>query len=282
MGAPLPIVRIVPDLRARIAAWRKAGASIGLVPTMGALHEGHLSLVRAAKAQCDCVAASVFVNPKQFAPHEDFERYPRNEAEDATLLASAGCDLLYAPSPEAMYPPGFATSVSVAEISAPLEGEMRPHFFGGVATVVSKLLLQSLPDKAFFGEKDYQQLLVIQHMARDLDIPVDIQGLPTVREPDGLALSSRNFYLSPQERLIAGALNLIMREAISAFHAGAPIDALEQEALQRLMRAGFDKVDYIVIRDAQSLAPLADRHTRARILAAAWLGKTRLIDNMAV
>ncbi|HVV33452.1 MAG TPA: pantoate--beta-alanine ligase, partial [Vitreimonas sp.] len=180
MSSTLAIVRTVPDLRAAVRAWRNEGRSVGLVPTMGALHEGHLSLVRAGKAACARVIATLFVNPKQFAPHEDFDRYPRNEAQDAALLASAGCDLLYAPEREAMYPPGFATSVSVAEVSAPLEGEMRPHFFGGVATVVSKLLLQSLPDTAFFGEKDYQQLLVIKRMARDLDIPVEIKGCATV------------------------------------------------------------------------------------------------------
>jgi pantoate--beta-alanine ligase len=269
-------------LRAAVATWRKDGRSIGLVPTMGALHEGHLSLVRTGKQTCDRVIASLFVNPKQFAPHEDFDRYPRDEAQDAALLASAGCDLLYAPGPEVMYPPGFVTSVGVAEASAPLEGEMRPHFFGGVATVVSKLLLQSLPDTAFFGEKDYQQLLVIKRMARDLDIPVAIKGCATVREHDGLAMSSRNAYLSADERRIAARLNLIMHDAIKAVHAGAPVDAVEAEAVRHLVAAGFTKVDYVAIRNAETLAVLGDRTDPARILAAAWLGTTRLIDNMAV
>jgi pantoate--beta-alanine ligase len=226
------------------------------------------------------VAATLFVNPKQFAPHEDFDRYPRNEVEDAALLATAGCDLLYAPAHEAMYPPGFATSVSVAEVSAPLEGEMRPHFFAGVTTVVSKLLLQSLPDAAFFGEKDYQQFLVIKRMARDLDIPVEIKACATVREHDGLAMSSRNAYLSPDQRRVAGRLNLVMHDAIKAFRAGAPIDAVEAEAGRHLTAAGFTKVDYIVIRNAETLAPVKARGEPARILAAAWLGNTRLIDNM--
>ena len=172
--APLPIVRDTPSLRTAVSAWRGAGARVGFVPTMGALHEGHLSLVRAAKEKCGKVVASLFVNPRQFAPHEDFERYPRDEAGDAALLASAGCDLLYAPERPSMYPPGFATNVIVSDVSTPLEGEFRPHFFGGVATVVTKLLLQALPDAAFFGEKDYQQLMVIKRMTRDLDIPVEI------------------------------------------------------------------------------------------------------------
>jgi pantoate--beta-alanine ligase len=250
---------------------------------MGALHEGHLSLVRAAKARCDRVVASLFVNPRQFAPHEDFERYPRDEAGDARQLAAAGCDLLYAPGRPAMYPDGFATSVIVSSVSTPLEGEFRPHFFGGVATVVTKLLLQCLPDAAFFGEKDYQQLLVIRRLSRDLDIPVEIVGCSTVREPDGLAMSSRNSYLSAGERRIAVQLSTAMRDAIKAVRGGQPIDVAESEAKQRLSAAGFSSIDYIAIRDAETLAPVSNVATRpARILAAAWLGKTRLIDNMPV
>lgn len=283
MNAPtLPIVRTVPDLRAAVTAWRAQGLRIGLVPTMGALHEGHLSLVRTAKAQCDRVIASLFVNPKQFAPHEDFERYPRDEAGDSQMLASAGCDLLYAPERAAMYPDGFATSVFVTNVSTPLEGEFRPHFFGGVATVVSKLLLQALPDAALFGEKDYQQLQVIKRMARDLDIPVEIIGCATVREHDGLAMSSRNAYLSADERRIAARLNLIMHDAIKAAHAGGAIADIEAEAARHLLAAGFTSVDYISIRDAETLQPIADLNRPARVLAAAWLGKTRLIDNMAL
>ena len=282
MTTPLPVVRDVPSLRNEIGAWRKAGLRVGLVPTMGALHEGHLSLVRTAKEKCDRVVTTLFVNPRQFAPHEDFERYPRDEAGDAAMLAGAGCDLLYAPERSVMYPQGFATNVIVSDVSTPLEGEFRPHFFGGVATVVSKLLLQSLPDTAFFGEKDYQQLQVIKRMTRDLDIPVAIEGCPTVREHDGLAMSSRNAYLSADERRIAARLNHIMHDAIKSARAGAAIVDTEAEAARHVLAAGFASVDYIAIRDAETLTPITDLTRPARILAAAWLGKTRLIDNMAV
>ena len=282
MSTPLPIARTVADLRAAIAAERKNGRAVGLVPTMGALHEGHLSLVRAAKQRCAFVVATLFVNPKQFAPHEDFERYPRNEAGDATLLASAGCDLLYAPERSVMYPDGFATSVLVSSVSTMLEGQMRPHFFGGVATVVTKLLLQALPGAAFFGEKDYQQLLVIKQLTRDLDIPVEIVGCATVREHDGLAMSSRNAYLSADERRIAARLNIVLHDAINTVRVGAPVDAVEAEASRHLTAAGFTSVDYVAIRNADTLQPIASLSEPARILAAAWLGKTRLIDNMAV
>ena len=277
----LPVVRNVAALREAVGAWRKQGLTVGLAPTMGALHEGHLSLVRAAKSRCDRVVASLFVNPKQFAPHEDFDRYPRDEAGDSALLASAGCDLLYAPDRAAMYPDGFTTNVLVPAVSTMLEGEFRPHFFGGVATVVSKLLLQCLPDAAFFGEKDYQQLIVIKRMTKDLDIPVAIHGCPTVREHDGLAMSSRNAYLSESERRIATRLNLVLHDAIKEVRAGEPIDEAEEEAKRHLIAAGFTSVDYVAIRDAETLAPVVDL-AHARILAAAWLAKTRLIDNMAV
>ncbi len=282
MNSSLPVVRHVPALRAVVAAWRNAGLRVGLVPTMGALHEGHLSLVRTAKEQCDRVVASLFVNPRQFAPHEDFERYPRDEAGDSAMLAGAGCDLLYAPDRAAMYPEGFATNVIVTDVSTPLEGEFRPHFFGGVATVVTKLLLQGLPDAAFFGEKDYQQLQVVKRVTRDLDIPVAIEGCATVREHDGLAMSSRNAYLSADERRVAARLNHIMHDAIKAAHNGEAISAVESEASRHIVAAGFTGVDYIAIRDAETLAPITDLSRPARILAAAWLGKTRLIDNMAV
>lgn len=282
MSTPLPVVRDVAALRNDIGAWRKARLRVGLVPTMGALHEGHLSLVRVAKEKCDRVVATLFVNPRQFAPHEDFERYPRDEAGDAAMLSGAGCDLLYAPNRAAMYPEGFATNVIVGDVSTPLEGEFRPHFFGGVATVVTKLLLQALPDAAFFGEKDYQQLQVIKRMTRDLDIPVAIEGCATIREADGLAMSSRNAYLTADERRIAPRLNHIMHDAIKAARGGAPIAEVEAEASRHLTAAGFASVDYIAIRDAETLAPISDLARPARILAAAWLGKTRLIDNMAV
>lgn len=282
MTSPLPVVRNVPSLRKEIAAWRASGLRVGLVPTMGALHEGHLSLVRTAKEKCDRVITTLFVNPRQFAPHEDFERYPRDEAGDSAMLATAGCDLLFAPDRSIMYPEGFATNVIVSDVSTPLEGEFRPHFFGGVATVVAKLLLQSLPDTAFFGEKDYQQLQVIKRMARDLDIPVTIEGCATVRESDGLAMSSRNAYLSADERRIAARLNAIMHDTIKAVRAGGVIAEAEAEAARHLLAAGFASVDYIAIRDADSLATINALARPARILAAAWLGKTRLIDNMAV
>jgi pantoate--beta-alanine ligase len=278
----LPAVREVAALRDAVAAWRKQGLSVGLVPTMGALHEGHLSLVRAAKARCNRVVASLFVNPRQFAPHEDFERYPRDEGGDSELLAGAGCDLLYAPDRAAMYPEGFSTNVIVTSVATMLEGEFRPHFFGGVATVVAKLLLQCLPDHAFFGEKDYQQLLVIKRLAKDLDIPVAIHGCPTVREHDGLAMSSRNAYLSADERRIAGRLNHVLHDAIKAVHAGEPIAEAEAKTARRLIAAGFTSVDYVAIRAAETLAQISDLNSPARILAAVWLGKTRLIDNMAV
>lgn len=280
-NSPLPVVRDVPALRDAVAAWRKQGLSVGLVPTMGALHEGHLSLVRAAKTRCDRVVASLFVNPKQFAPNEDFERYPRDEAGDSAMLAGAGCDLLYAPDRAAMYPEGFTTNVIVPSVSTMLEGEFRPHFFGGVATVVAKLLLQCLPDHALFGEKDYQQLQVIKRMTKDLDIPVAIHGCPTVREHDGLAMSSRNAYLTADERRIAARLNHIMHDTIKAVRTGEGIEEAEAEARRHLIAAGFTGVDYVAVRDAETLGPVSDL-SHARILAAAWLGKTRLIDNMPV
>jgi len=280
--SPLPVARDVPALRTAVNEWRKAGLKVGLVPTMGALHEGHLSLVRTAKERCDRGVASLFVNPRQFAPHEDFERYPRDEAGDSALLASAGCDLLFAPERSVMYPEGFSTNVIVTDVSTPLEGEMRPHFFGGVATVVTKLLLQCLPDAAFFGEKDYQQLLVIKRLARDLDMPIEIAGCATVREHDGLAMSSRNAYLNADERRVAGRLNVVLHDTIKAVRGGAAIADAEAEAVRHVIAAGFTSVDYIAIRDANTLAYLDTLREPARILAAAWLGKTRLIDNLAV
>jgi pantoate--beta-alanine ligase len=288
MSAPssnaLAVVRTVPDLRAQVAAWRREGLTVGLVPTMGALHEGHLSLVRRALEDADRVVASVFVNPTQFAPGEDFEAYPRAEARDAELLASAGCHLLYAPSPDQIYPEGFSTTVTVAKVSEPLEGERRPTHFAGVATVVSKLLIQAGPDVAVFGEKDYQQLQVIRRLALDLDLPTRIVGAPTLRAEDGLALSSRNAYLTAEQRPIAGVLNRVMKALAEAAAAGEPLAPAEQAAADVLLEAGFDSVDYITVRHADDLSPLrpAIGDAPARVLVAAWLGKTRLIDNMAV
>jgi pantoate--beta-alanine ligase len=280
----IPIVRTVDDLRGAVNAWRREQRTIALVPTMGALHEGHLSLVRLARQSADRVAASLFINPRQFAAHEDLARYPRDERGDCTKLEGAGCDLLYAPGADSIYPPGFSTSVAVAGVSAPLEGETRPHFFGGVATVVTKLLLQAAPDVAVFGEKDYQQLLVIRRLVRDLDIPVGIVAGPTVREPDGLAMSSRNQYFSPEERATAGKLNVILRDAVAALESGGPIAAIERETHQGLFECGFAPIDYVAVRDATDLSPLPNPHIDrpARLLAAAWVGATRLIDNFPV
>src|ERR1700761_7706373 len=239
----LPVVRTVSDLRAQVASWRQEGLRIALVPTMGALHEGHLSLVRRGLEEADRVVASVFVNPTQFAPGEDFEAYPRAEARDAELLASAGCHLLYAPTPAEMYPEGFTTTVTVAGVSAPLEGERRPTHFAGVATVVAKLLIQAGPDAAVFGEKDWQQLQVIRRMARDLDLPVRILGAPTVRAEDGLALSSRNAYLTPEDREIAASLNVVLLNLAKSLADGEPVAPAEADAIEALIAAGFEAGD---------------------------------------
>jgi len=279
---PLPIADTVPALRAQIALWKKAGETVALVPTMGALHEGHLALVRRAKAVCAKAVVSIFVNPTQFGPNEDYGRYPRQEAKDAQLLASAGADLLYLPPVEAMYPRGFSTTITVDGVSKGLCGDFRPIHFAGVATVVAKLLLQSGPDRALFGEKDYQQLQVIKRLVIDLDIPVAIEGVPTVREADGLAMSSRNAYLSPAERAIAARMNVILGEVAGRAKGGEWPAQAAQWGRAELEKAGFTKIDYLEIRDAESLVALERLDRPARVLAAAWLGKTRLIDNRAV
>ncbi len=279
----LVLTRTVADLRVQVASLRNAGKRIGFVPTMGALHEGHLALVAEARQRSDAVVASVFVNPTQFAAHEDLGTYPRQEARDAELLAGAGCSILFAPDAAEMYPQGFATSVQVGGPSEGLETDFRPHFFGGVAVVVAKLLNQVQADVAVFGEKDYQQLMVVRRMARDLDIPTEIVGAPTVRDGHGLALSSRNAYLSDDELAVARRLNVILREAGDRTAAGQPVASVETGAAATLLEAGFARVDYVAIRQAESLAPFSGVvDAPARILAAAWLGKTRLIDNMAV
>ena len=276
----LPVARTVPDLRARVAAWRHAGETVALVPTMGALHAGHGSLITLGKARADRVIASVFVNPKQFGPGEDFDRYPRGEAADAALLVEVGCDLLYAPAAEAMYPPGFATTVSVGGVSSVLEGEARPGHFDGVATVVAKLLLQALPDVAIFGEKDFQQLAVIRTLARDLDLTCEIVGAPIARASDGLALSSRNAYLSPAERAAAPAMHRALTAAVEALARGEATDAVERAGCAALEAAGFREIDYFAVRDPVTLRPTTS--APFRVLAAAKLGKTRLIDNIGV
>ncbi|TWB49906.1 pantoate--beta-alanine ligase [Nitrospirillum viridazoti] len=280
---PLAIVRTPADLRARVAAWRKEGLRVGLVPTMGALHEGHLTLVKRARELADRVVASVFVNPTQFGPNEDFSRYPRDEAGDARLLAGAGCDLLYAPGVEAIYPPGFTTTVDVGPVAVPLEGHFRPGHFQGVATVVTKLLLQALPDVACFGQKDYQQLAVIRRLAADLDIPVRIEGVPTVREADGLALSSRNRYLSAEERQQAVTISRVLNRLRDTLGDGSqPVAPAITQATEALTAAGFTRIDYVAVVDAGTLAPLERVDRPARALVAAFLGRTRLIDNLAL
>lgn len=250
---------------------------------MGALHEGHRSLVRLARARADRVVASVFVNPRQFGPAEDFAAYPRQEQADGAALAEEGCDLLFAPGADAMYPPGFATTVSVAGVSEPLDGAARPGHFAGVATVVAKLLIQCAPDVAVFGEKDYQQLLVIRRLVRDLDLPVEVLGAPIARAPDGLALSSRNAYLSEAERARAPAMHGALVGAASALARGAPVADVETEGREALEVAGFTDVDYFAAHDAGTLAPCdpGPLVRPARVLAAARLGRTRLIDNVA-
>ncbi|HXP32207.1 MAG TPA: pantoate--beta-alanine ligase [Stellaceae bacterium] len=279
----LAVARTVAALRAHVAAWHESGESVALVPTMGALHAGHLALVARARECCPLVVASLFVNPTQFGPAEDFSRYPRDEAADAAKLAAAGCDLLFAPGVAEMYPAGFATTVEPGPIAERLCGPFRPGHFRAVATIVAKLLLQIRPEIACFGEKDYQQLQVIRRIVRDLDIPVRIEGVPTVREADGLALSSRNAYLSPEERRIAPALHRALAAVGERVRRdGVAPAAAAAEGRAALLRAGFAKIDYLEICDAESLAPLERLDRPARVLAAAHLGKTRLIDNLTL
>jgi len=276
------VVTTVAGLREALATHKAAGKPrIGMVPTLGALHEGHLSLVREARSRAETIVVSIFVNPTQFAPHEDFDAYPRTLDADLQKLG-AQADIVFAPTVQEMYPQGYSTTLSVAGPSAGLETDFRPHFFAGVATVVAKLLIAASPDVAVFGEKDYQQLLVIKRLVRDLALPVEIVGVPTLREADGLALSSRNAYLSADERKIAGELNIVLKAAISRARANGDLRMAEASAIEALWAAGFSHVDYVAIRDAESLDHIAHLERPARILAAAKIGKTRLIDNMAV
>ena len=274
-------VRTVGDLRKQVGAWSKAGETVGLVPTMGALHDGHLSLVTLAKSRADRVVVSIFVNPTQFGPREDFTRYPRDEQGDITKLGKAGVDLVFAPETAEMYPQDFSTQVKVSDLTEDLCGAARPNHFDGVATVVAKLLMQCAPGVAVFGEKDYQQLLVIKRLVRDLNIPVEIVAAPIVREEDGLALSSRNSYLSPSERKIAPMLYQTILEVAADLAKGRGCDDAVVAARFKLDAAGF-RVNYVAVRDPDTLKPLSGPVARARVLAAVFLGKTRLIDNVAV
>jgi pantoate--beta-alanine ligase len=260
------IVTTIADLRARVAAWRRSSQRIGLVPTMGALHAGHLFLTEESRKHAERTIVSIFVNPTQFAPHEDFDRYPRALQADAEKLGESA-DLIFAPAVAEMYPQGYAARIEIGGPALGLETDFRPHFFAGVATVVGKLLIAAQPDIAVFGEKDYQQLLVVRRLVTDLALPVEIVGAPIMREADGLAMSSRNAYLKPAERVVAGKMNVILRNATS-----------EEQATQALLDAGFDSVDYVAIRDAATLGAVGDGPNR--ILAAAKIGATRLIDNM--
>jgi pantoate--beta-alanine ligase len=277
------ILRTVPALRRTVEPISAAGERLALVPTMGALHRGHLALVREARRRAHRVAVSIFVNPTQFAPNEDFSSYPRRFKTDLRALAEAKVDLVWAPSAAVMYPDGFATRIEPAGVAkAGLEDKFRPHFFGGVATVVTKLFLQVAPDFALFGEKDYQQLRMITQLAKDLDLPLKIVGIPTVRENDGLALSSRNAYLSPQERAVAPTLYRVLKASAAHIKKGDAVSAVLDDGRLQITRAGF-ALDYLEARHALTLEPIASRKNGPiRLLVAAKIGTTRLIDNMAV
>ncbi len=282
MNTKLPVLRHTVELRHAVQQWRRQGQKIALVPTMGGLHDGHLSLVRLAKQHANRVIVSVFVNPTQFAPHEDFDAYPRNEERDWHKLGTVEADAMYAPDVHEIYPRDFATRVDVAGVAQPLEGISRPHFFSGVATVVTKLFLQALPDVAVFGEKDYQQLLVVKKLVRDLNFPVTIVPGPIMREPDGLAMSSRNVYLDAQDRVTAPHLYGVLQDMAGDLAAGREMDETVKKGLARLEKHGF-RVDYLEVRDAENLTPAVYPLWKpVRLLAAAYLGKVRLIDNMAV
>jgi pantoate--beta-alanine ligase len=277
----LAILRTISELRAAIAVWRRAGQTVALVPTMGALHDAHIALMREARSRADRVVATIFVNPAQFAFDKDLETYPRREAADIQKLLAGGIDLLFAPDASEMYPNGFATTVTITGPGEGLCGDHRPGHFAGVATVVTKLLLQALPDIALFGEKDYQQLQVIRRLCRDLDIPVEILGVPTVREPDGLAMSSRNLHLSDVERDIAPQMHQILKDVVARVIEGEAPDTACANGRANLAKAGFSPVEYLELRDAETLAEPVTGEPQ-RVLAAAWLGETRLIDNISL
>ena len=285
MSGPPAVERTVSGLRERVRGWRADSRTVGLVPTMGALHDGHMALIRAARAECDHVVASIFVNPAQFGLGEDFDSYPRQEARDLAKLGEAGVDVAFMPGVDEIYPEGFTTTVTVSGLSECLCGRNRPVHFQGVATVVAKLLLQCLPDTAYFGEKDFQQLQVIRRLALDLDIPVAIRGVETVREPDDVAMSSRNAYLTPAQRACAPAMIAALRHVAARVGEGKSASQASAEGHRLLEEAGFDPVDYLEVREEDTLALVdgrPDRSRPARVFGAAFLGETRLIDNWPV
>jgi len=276
------ILRTVAELRALVRGWKAEGHVVGVVPTMGALHDGHLSLARRAKAECGRVITTIFVNPKQFNNPDDLKKYPRTEDADAALLRWVGVEAVFAPAPEEVYPGGFVTNVSVGGVSQPLEGASRPGHFDGVATVVSKLFGMTQADRAYFGQKDWQQLQVVQRLVADLNMAVTVVGCETVRDPDGLAMSSRNVRLSAEGRRKAPALYAAMLAAAREVRSGVPADEAIARAVRAVMCEGFESVEYIELRDAETLGPVAGDGRPARMLAAAWLDGVRLIDNIAV
>lgn len=278
----IPILRTVAELRTLARGWKAAGQTVGVVPTMGALHEGHLSLARAARKDCDRVITTIFINPKQFNNPDDLKKYPRTEAADAALLATVPVDAIFAPSPEEVYPDGFNSTVSVGGVSEPLEGRMRPGHFDGVATVVTKLFGMTLADRGYFGQKDWQQLQVVLRLVRDLNLPVEIVGCETIREADGLAMSSRNVRLPPEARARAPVLYAAITAAANDIRAGQSDRMAIREAAEKVRAAGFERVEYIELRDAGTLMPSDDPDRPRRMLAAAWLGGVRLIDNIPV
>lgn len=283
MTAPFAVKNEIATLRAAVAAARAEGMRIGFVPTLGALHKGHLSLITEARKHADWVAVSVFVNPTQFSPTDDFDGYPRTLDDDAELLAEGGeADLLFAPSAREMYPKNFATGIVVGGPAKGLESDFRPHYFSGVAVAITKMLVAVMPDIAMFGEKDYQQLLVVRQFVRDLGLPIDIVGAPIVREEDGLAYNSRNAYLSAQERQVAAQLYPVLQLVADAVRSGKPVSVAEEAGTSALKSAGFTSVDYVAVRDAETLVPLERFDRPARVLAACRIGRNRLIDNIAV
>lgn len=277
-----PILRSKAALQENTRAWKMAGEVVGVVPTMGALHDGHLSLVAAAKQACDRVIVTIFVNPKQFNNPDDLENYPRTEEDDAAKLARFGIDAVYVPDVDQIYPEGFATTVSVAGLTDVLCGAHRPGHFDGVATVVTKLFTQTMADKAFFGQKDFQQLQVVRRLSADLDLGVEVIGCPTIREEDGLAMSSRNLLLSDRARVKAPALNEAMEAMAEGLRAGGNATELGAAARERILKAGFNEVEYLDLRANEDLSLLETPDRPARLLAAAWLAGVRLIDNIAV